>query len=109
MARKREPIDVTEFILEYAPDIFELMSNPAYEPSLLVKEGYTVKNDKVFDHVGRKIADSVKEGFERLGIRPHTLRPARIYLTNDFEDVGEKDIVRRVGDLFLYADTIYAE
>lgn len=109
MARERKPLDVTDFILEYAPDIFNLMSSPAYDAAVLTKHGYSIKNGKVFDHIGRKIADSMDEAFRELGQYPQVLKPARIYLTDDLEDVGEKDTVRRVGDLFFYADTMYAD
>lgn len=109
MARERTKLDVTEFILEYAPDIFRLMSTPAYDASMLSKHGYSVKNGKVFDHLGRKIADDMDEAFKELGFHPQVLKPARIYLTDDMEDIGEKDIVRRVGNLFFYADTMYAD
>ena len=106
---RKERIDVTDFILEYAPDVFSLMSSVVYDTTILTKHGYSIKNGKVFDHVGRKIADDMGEAYQQLGVYPTVLKPARIYLTNDMEDIGEKDTIRRIGDLFFYADTMYAD
>ena len=102
-------IDVTEFIMEKVPEVYEELSSTAYDLDLLKKKGYTVKNDKVFAHAGNLLAGSVGEAFVKLGMKPRTLRPGRIYVTADRRNLTNQDRAVEISGLHFFTDTLAVE
>lgn len=98
-------IEVTEFITENVPSIYEELSNSVYDLDLLKKKGYTVKNGKVFAHAGTLLAESVEQAFAKLGLKPRTLRPGKIYLTDSRRIITNKDKSVEVNGLHFFTDT----
>lgn len=102
-------IDLTEFIVEHVPHVYEELSSLAYDLDLLKKKGYTVKNDKVFAHAGTLLAPSVGEAFAKLGLKPRTLRPGRIYVTDDRRNLNNQDRMVEISGLYFFTDSLAVE
>lgn len=109
MAARDGAIDVTEFIMERVPEVYEELSSVVYDLDLLKKKGYTVKNDKVFAHAGTLLAESVGEAFAQLGLKSRTLRPGRIYLTASRRILTNQDRVVEFSGLYFFTDTLAVE
>lgn len=108
-ADRSSAIDVTDFVREHVPFIREELSNTAYDLDLLRLKGYTIKKEKVFAHAGNFIAGSVAEAYEKLKLKPRTLRPGRIYLTADRRILSNKDKAIEVGELIFFTDSLSVE
>lgn len=107
MARKR--VNVTEFVLAHGDVVMKALSREVYDADLLRNKGYSVKNGKVFDHIGRQFAANIADAFKVLDLRVTVLKPARIYVTDDINDIEQSESYCEIAGTYFYTDTMYSE
>lgn len=102
-------IDVTDFVMEHTPQVYEELSSLVYDLDLLKKQGYSVKNGKVFAHAGSILAPTVQEAFRKLEIKPRVLRPGRIYVTDDRRSFTNKEKSVEINGIYFFTDSLSVE
>lgn len=107
MARKQ--VNVTDFVLAHGDVVMKALSREVYDADLLRNKGYSVKNGKVFDHIGRQFAASIMDAFKVLDLKVTTLKPARIYVTDDINDIGQSENYCEIAGAYFYTDTMYSD
>lgn len=102
-------IDVTDFVMDNIPRVYEELSNYVYDLDLLKKKGYSTKNGKVFAHAGSILAPTVREAFNKLGLKPRALRPGRIYMTDNRRNFTNKEKSIEISGLYFFTDSLSVE
>lgn len=102
-------INVTDFVITTYPFIYEQLTVEKYDTSMLTRRGHSIKpNGKVFNFIGRKVADDVVGAFKALKMKPRVFRPDVIYATDRRNSVPSDAKYVELHSLFFYAN-VYVE